>query len=393
MNRLYIVEGLPCSGKSGTADFVAETLRRRGRKVCAVDEGTMNHPADYEFHAYVDGRVIPLSTVPPEQLPSILPYKIYDGLPWEVEAPLMLDKWRQFVREADPDTVYVFNCVLLQNPMCETMMRFNLPEAQSAAHIRAIAEIIALLEPVVIRLHVSGVAARVRQTAGERHSWLEEVIPYHTEGGYGRSIGAEGFDGYIACLEERQRREERILAGLPLRAITLHDAHRDWPSARAQLAQALDAMDYEGTLTGCRRWADAGRLADWVHAYLLSDGDNEPFSTGQKEEEAVFHGPVTMPMSLFTRCSGPAEEGLTFRVDAGWWAYKVERIVQAVQAGADLPPLIIGWRGDADVFELNDGNHRWEAFRQLGIAEYPVILWCHREELPRLLERYGHLMA
>lgn len=239
MTRLYIVEGLPCSGKSSTAAFVAEELRRRGQKVCMIDEGTGSHPADYEFHALVDGRVIPLSDVPQEQLPALLPYKIYDGLPWENEAPVMLDKWRQFVREAKADTVHVFNCVLLQNPMCETMMRFGLPEAKSEKHIRAIAEIIAPLEPVVIYLHVSDVANRVRETAQERPGWLEAVIPYHTEGSYGRSIGADGFDGYVACLQERQRREERILAELPVRTVTLHDAHHDWPAARAELAKRL----------------------------------------------------------------------------------------------------------------------------------------------------------
>ena len=235
MNRLYIVEGLPCAGKSTTATFVAEILRRRGRRVVMVDEGTGDHPADYEFHALVDGQVIPLHTVPSERLPDLLRYKIYDGLPWETEAPLMLDKWRQFVREAAPDTVYVFNCVLLQNPMCETMMRFGMPEEQSAAHIRAIAEIIAPMEPVVIRLHVSDIADRVRETAQERPGWLEAVIPYHVEGAYGRSIGAAGFDGYVACLEERQRREERILASLPLRSVTLRDAHHDWAAARREL--------------------------------------------------------------------------------------------------------------------------------------------------------------
>ncbi|MBR3765201.1 MAG: hypothetical protein IKK57_11725 [Clostridia bacterium] len=239
MSRLYIVEGLPCSGKSSTAAFVAETLRQRGRKVSMVDEGTGDHPADYEFHALVDGHIVPLNTVPQQQLAEMLPYKIYDGLPWETEAPLMLDKWRQFVREADPDTAYVFNCVLLQNPMCETMMRFGMTEEQSAAHIRAIVEIIAPMDPVVIRLHVGDVAGRVSEVAQQRPGWLEAVIPYHTEGGYGRSIGAAGFEGYIACLQERQRREERILSALSLRAVTLRDAHRDWAAARENLAAQM----------------------------------------------------------------------------------------------------------------------------------------------------------
>lgn len=239
MTRLYIVEGLPCSGKSSTARFIADTLTAQGKTVRCIDEGTGEHPADYEFHAYVDGKVIPLNAVLPEELDTYLPSKIYDGLPWTTEAPLMLDKWRQFVRESDPDTVYVFNCVLLQNPMCETMMRFNLPEAESTAHIRQIAEIIALLEPTVIYLHNDDIEESIRSTAAERLCWLDTVIPYHVNGGYGRSIGASGFDGYIACLQERQIREERILHSLPVNAITLTNPQRNWPAAHDQLCHLL----------------------------------------------------------------------------------------------------------------------------------------------------------
>ena len=235
MTRLYIVEGLPCSGKSSAARFIADILTAQGKDVRYIDEGTGNHPADYEFHAYVDGKVIPLNTVPPEKLDAYLPYKIYDGLPWEVEAPLMLDKWRQFVQEAEADTVYIFNCVLLQNPMCETMMRFNMTEAESTAHIRAIADIIAPMKPTVIYLHNDDVAESVRRAAAEPPGWLEAVIPYHVDGGYGKAIGASGFEGYIVCLRERQLREESILRSLPLSSFTLDNPQRNWPEAHDRL--------------------------------------------------------------------------------------------------------------------------------------------------------------
>lgn len=223
MTRLYIVEGLPCSGKSTTARRIADALTRRGERVRLVDEGTGDHPADYEFHALADGKIVALKDVPPEDLPALLPRKIYDGLPWADEAPVMLDKWRQFVREAEPDTTYVFNCVLLQNPMCETMMRFDLPVAVSAAHIRSIAEIIAPLSPCVVYLRTADIAETVRRAAAERPGWLDAVIDYHTHGAYGRSNGAQGFEGYIACLTERQRRELDILRTLPLRHVVLDD--------------------------------------------------------------------------------------------------------------------------------------------------------------------------
>lgn len=228
--KLYIVEGLPCSGKSTIARFIADELIQRGERVRLVDEGTGDHPADYENHALVDGRIIPLNAVPPEHLSALLSRKIYDGLSWAEEAPVMLDKWRQFVREAEADTTYVFNCVLLQNPMCETMMRFDLPMEVSAAHIRRIAEIIAPLSPCVVYLHSADIAESIRRAAAERPGWLDGVIAYHVQGAYGRAIGAEGFEGYIACLKERQRREVDILRTLPLHAVVLND-RRDWANA------------------------------------------------------------------------------------------------------------------------------------------------------------------
>lgn len=247
-NRLIIVEGLPCSGKSSTSAFAASVLEKRG-KVCFVDEGTGNHPADYEFHALApaglladEEKVVALADYSGELFDQLLPHKIYDGLPWETEMPLMLDKWRQFVKECDESATYVFNCVLLQNPMCETMMRFGFPEEVSREYIGRIAEIIQPMKPVVIYLQNTEIAASVENAAKSRPGWLDAVIPYHVEGMYGRSIGAEGFDGYVRCLEERQRRELRILADLPLTSLVVENPQKDWASAREKIRAFLEKL-------------------------------------------------------------------------------------------------------------------------------------------------------
>lgn len=244
-HNLYIVEGLPCSGKSTTSAFVAELLKARG-KVCFVDEGTGDHPADYEFHALApagllseEEQIVSLRDYSGEMFEQLLQYKIYDFLPWETERPLMLEKWRQFVRTAEEDIFHVFNCVLLQNPMCETMMRFGFPEEESRRYIAQIAEIVRPLNPVVIYLKNEDIRESVRKAAGERPGWLDGVIDYHVQGAYGKSIGAEGFEGYIQCLTERQERELRILSMLPFGSLVLENPQRDWTAAYEQLAAAL----------------------------------------------------------------------------------------------------------------------------------------------------------
>ena len=261
-HRLIIVEGLPCSGKSTAARFLAEQCG-----MTFVDEGTGAHPADYENHAFLTknefltlvdmigeddgvrlisaeseptagGIAVPLADwLEPEVSDFLLKRKIYDFLPWETEKPVMLQKWRDFAENADED--YVFNCVLLQNPMCETMMRFNMTEAESAAYIGEIAEIIRPLNPFVVYLKTTQAAENIRRTAPERGGWLDAVIAYHCGGGYGRANGLSGFEGYIAALEERQRRELAILETLGLPHLVLTDIQKDYGAAYAQMQQAV----------------------------------------------------------------------------------------------------------------------------------------------------------
>lgn len=262
-NNLYIIEGLPCSGKSTTSAFVAEELGKK-HKVCYVDEGSGNHPADYEFHSLLTesdislfsadekaeilsvaeknsrGLIIPLSSFSGELFDKLLQYKIYDFLPWEKESPVMLEKWHSFTHSTDKNTVYVFNCVLLQNPMCETMMRFGFSASESADYISKISEIITPLKPVVIYLKNDDIRSSVEKASKEREGWLDGVIDYHINGAYGKSINAQGFEGYIACLEERQKRELEILSQLDIESIVLDNPHRDWNKAYDKIKEIIE---------------------------------------------------------------------------------------------------------------------------------------------------------
>lgn len=251
MKRLFIIEGTPCSGKSTLSAYVANELKKK-YNVCFVDEGTGNHPADFEFHSLLKEKdfvnfsksemteinsvsekfgedlIVPLSCVKDELFNKLLCFKIYDFLPWDTEYPVMLKKWENFVRNSDDDTVYVFNCVLLQNPMCETMMRFGFSFDQSLKYIDKIVQLIKPLEPVLIYIKNDNIADSVRKVSVEREGWLDEVVKYHINGEYGKSINANGFDGYIACLEERQRRELEIIKYSDIQSLILDNPQRNW---------------------------------------------------------------------------------------------------------------------------------------------------------------------
>ena len=258
MRKLIIVEGLPCSGKSTTARYIAEQL-----DMTYIDEGSGCHPADYEFHAYITcdelksftprqqsrilncaekkqgGYIVPIGSFEGELAEKLISRKIYDFLPWETEYPLMLDKWKEFAGTIGSRR-YVFNCVLLQNPMCETMMRFNYDISVSAGYIGRIWDIIAPLEPFVVYLRTEDIRAAVEAAAPARgEEWLSGVIDYHCNGAYGRAHGLSGMDGYIEALAERQHRETEILKSLGADHIIIEASQKDWEKTYKDIMSAI----------------------------------------------------------------------------------------------------------------------------------------------------------
>ena len=94
-------------------------------------------------------------------------------------------------------------------------------------------------------------------------------------------------------------------------------------------------------------------------------------------EYQVWIGPVKIPLSLLTRICGP-EENMRWRVAAEGFEERVSALMREFEGGADLPPVIV--HCTAEGLELNDGNHRLEAYRRLGIEEGPAVFWATEGE-------------
>lgn len=150
-------------------------------------------------------------------------------------------------------------------------------------------------------------------------------------------------------------------------------------------------LEYQCSLSSAKAFAAAGRLEEWVHAFLLSDGDNREFSDGLKLFDRYFIGPVRMPLNLFTRCYGP-EENMKFRTNSvAWFEQCVGRLMEVIRQEEDMPPLIVHYVDGG--FELNDGNNRHEAYKRLGISEYEVIVWVTEKwEYDEFMEKYGRYL-
>lgn len=149
-------------------------------------------------------------------------------------------------------------------------------------------------------------------------------------------------------------------------------------------------MEYESTLSSAAGYARNGKLEEWIHTYLQSDGHNKEFSDGLKLFDRYFLGPVKMPLSLFKRCCGP-EPDMKWVIPKEPFEKKVIELQKVISVNDNMPPLIVHYV-DGE-FELNDGNHRLEAYSRLNVTEYYVIVWItEKEEYADFMDKYSKYM-
>jgi hypothetical protein len=260
MTGLIMLEGLPGSGKSTTAHGLAEWLAGRGVAVEHWAEGRTDHPVDFEQVAVLtnDDVVRILGEMPGSAdaliraaersgdawlvrhtrhpgLPAELVERLrahdgYDGsITPELHSKVLTASWRAFGGRGRPAAVQVWECVLVQNPLCALMARFDQPEDVLERHVRGLVEAVSGQAPALVYLDPGDPATILERAAAERSAeWLESVVEYHTGQGYGLAHGLTGFDGYVEFMRHRRDIELALLPRLPLPTLVVRTGEGDW---------------------------------------------------------------------------------------------------------------------------------------------------------------------
>jgi adenylate kinase family enzyme len=280
--KLIIVEGLPGSGKSTTAQIVYDILKDKGVKVELFSEGNYNHPADYDGTAYFkdeefrvleesfierkdildkikikyfNGYLIPFIKAVKEQklltfdddlFQSIAKNDIYE-LPIELHRELILKRWKEFADNAlEMDKVFVFECCFIQNPVTVTMIKNNLPMDASVHYVKSLENIIEPLKPLLIYSEQKDIKYSFRKAAAERSKgWFEFFKDYYTNQGYGLAKGLRGLDGVLEVLEARKRLEEDIYDSLKIAKYKLDNSEFCMDVLRDKVSSVLKAQIIE----------------------------------------------------------------------------------------------------------------------------------------------------
>lgn len=274
--KLILVEGLPGSVKTSTARFVAEWLRHQGVRCQLFLEGDLAHPADFEsvacfraqeladrvrgfpkeagilqsaawttpVHTFIPyGKLLQRANLPETLQHELQRHDVYT-LPSADYGQLIRQRWHAFAQQhQDHDGVVIFECSFLQNPITQLFVYNDAEELDVHEQIIGLGETVSILNPVLFYLNPADVHDTIARVSQERPtSWLEFVIWYHTQQGYGLRRGLQGFRGYIEVLRQRRALELALLNKLPMNMVQLDNPQADWSDTHRQIAAVLERV-------------------------------------------------------------------------------------------------------------------------------------------------------
>uniref|UniRef100_UPI004055E706 hypothetical protein n=1 Tax=Acetatifactor sp. TaxID=1872090 RepID=UPI004055E706 len=137
-----------------------------------------------------------------------------------------------------------------------------------------------------------------------------------------------------------------------------------------------------GTLTQAREYAAQGKIEEWLQLFLRNDGANVVLADGLLLEPRRYVGPCKINLKQLKIKAG-APEYLTKENDIQYFFAIVDGM-KAHYREWDVPPLIVEY--DSGIFRVNDGRHRLEMYRQLGVENANAVLWATGEK------NYGEMM-
>lgn len=267
VSGIVMLEGIPGTGKSTTAADLAAWLSGRGVDAAHWPEGRADHPVDFEHVSLVSEQWLQhLREEDPESwravrghaerypegwvvrhtdrleaadavVQRIRGWDAYDGsIAPDVHAQALSESWRRYGCGVPAAAVQVWECVLIQNPVCAFIARFDRPPGDLASHVRQLTAAVAGHHPMLVYLDPGDPEPVLRRVAEERPEWwLDFVIRYHTAQGYGLRKGLRGFEGYVEFMRMRRQVELELLPHLEVPTLVVDTSQEPRDAAQRRI--------------------------------------------------------------------------------------------------------------------------------------------------------------
>jgi thymidylate kinase len=225
--HLVLIEGLPGSGKSTTAQKLAEEITNSGKSCQCFLEWDIDHPIPIgdDFNL---GKVIASS---------------------RKREPTLLQQWLQLVKATRSQKLVT----VLESRFWQTSVMLmyiaGLPKEDVLASNQRVITAIQPLEPVLIYFAIDDPQIFAKRTvqlkevewqrSGIPGSWAQHLYDAVDSQPWMMQRRLTGLEGMLALWEEWAQVSDELYARLPFPKIMIRNPHEDWPAAMKQMRDFL----------------------------------------------------------------------------------------------------------------------------------------------------------
>lgn len=263
-SKIIFIEGNPGSGKTTFAKRLETWFIEQGKSVKMFQEGDL-HPIDLAWCAIInqdlyektlieypmlredilklskkldDNYVVAYTKVNHKVAPksfyeTMAKYEIYQSETLEPFQTIHQKLWRKFPLTMEEDTIYIFECVMIQNHINELILKYHLSEDEIVLYFQSLIEPLIPLKPLLFFIEQKDVKGAIKHVANERKTddptkfkdWIDLVIQYIEETPYASKLGYTGYEGIIQYFKDRQEISLRLLEKIPVASVILSLDH------------------------------------------------------------------------------------------------------------------------------------------------------------------------
>jgi len=224
--RLVFVDGLPGSGKSTTAAYVAGLLEQRGVPARLLREREDSHPLN------VGGDLHPSGSTTGARM-----FAAYTIASFMEES---LARWSAFVAEASSSgRITILDSYPFQNSL-RVLLQMDADPVALADYQSRVEAAVAGLDPVLVYLDSGDAEHAFRAIAAQRGAaWRDYAVAVVTDCPYASSRRLHGMDGAVALLRSYKELLDEFVARCRFPALVLSTGDLRWSDRQAAIREFL----------------------------------------------------------------------------------------------------------------------------------------------------------
>ncbi|RKN85213.1 hypothetical protein [Paenibacillus ginsengarvi] len=275
--KLIMVEGIPGSGKSTTAQWISHMLDRQGIAHKWWYEEEKGHPV-YIYKDY-------------NSMQPIIDELAKGNYPYLIDRALK--RWREFAMDVQlaPQTIVADSCLF--GYLTWSLFPYEVPKQVIISYVKAVESIIRPLNPYMIYLYQTDLETSLRKICARRGGHTEDrFVRAATLSPYGASRGLLAFEGMVMYWRDYRHMTDEMFEGLACHKLAIDNSEGIWAEYNCIISKFLGINSHEQAAMV------PAKLPIWAGTYQTEQENNPVCSIRMEDGHLIADGlPHAWPRS------------------------------------------------------------------------------------------------